>query len=110
MTDVISAGGACGLAGVIGRSARALAQVRAQLVGAKPKDRSSPYGTPKGLRSPLASPLVTDPQQARRSPACQSVCWLLDVLFQFARAEPQVLAQAWQRAALHPSLWVLQDV
>jgi len=40
-------------------------QVRAQLVGAKPKDRSSPYGTPKGLRSPLASPLVTDPQQAR---------------------------------------------
>lgn len=45
-------------------------QVRAQLVGAKPKDRSSPYGTPKGVRSPLASPLVTDPQQARaRGPA-----------------------------------------
>ncbi|KAK9825893.1 hypothetical protein WJX81_002516 [Elliptochloris bilobata] len=38
-------------------------KVRAQLAGAKPKDRSSPYGTPKGLRSPLASPLVTDPQQ-----------------------------------------------
>ena len=66
-------------------------QVRAQLAGAKPKDRSSPYGTPKGLRSPLASPLVTDPQQARRAHrthpwACplrmqcrpwQSFCWLV---------------------------------
>ena len=48
-------------------------QVRAQLVGPKPKDRSSPYGTPKGLRSPLASPLVTDPQQVcppYRNPVC----------------------------------------
>ena len=26
------------------------------------KDRSSPYGTPKALRSPMASPLISDPK------------------------------------------------
>lgn len=33
-------------------------KIRLQMTGAKKLDRSSPYGTPKGLRSPLSSPLV----------------------------------------------------
>lgn len=45
-------------------------KLRLQMTGGavhKGKDRSSPssYGTPKGLRSPLASPLVGDSIQAR---------------------------------------------
>ncbi|KAK9811701.1 hypothetical protein WJX72_008616 [[Myrmecia] bisecta] len=35
-------------------------KLREHLTGTK-KDRSSPYGTPKGLKSPLASPLVGNP-------------------------------------------------
>ena len=38
-------------------------KVRMQLVGEKGKDRSSPYGTPMGQRSPLASPLVGNASQ-----------------------------------------------
>ena len=40
-------------------------QVRQQLTGGSvpgSKDRSSPYGTPKALRSPMASPLISDPK------------------------------------------------
>jgi len=39
--------------------------VRQQLTGGSvpgSKDRSSPYGTPKALRSPMASPLISDPK------------------------------------------------
>ena len=44
---------------------RCVRQVRQQLTGgAGPgsKDRSSPYGTPKAMRSPMASPLISDPK------------------------------------------------
>jgi hypothetical protein len=48
-------------------------KLRMQLTGGmvKGKDRSSPssYGTPKGLRSPLSSPLVGNSVQVRQ-PTC----------------------------------------
>ena len=46
-------------------SCAAVQQVRQQLTGGSvpgSKDRSSPYGTPKALRSPMASPLISDPK------------------------------------------------
>lgn len=38
--------------------------MRQQLTGGgvPVKDRSSPYGTPKALRSPMSSPLISDPK------------------------------------------------
>jgi hypothetical protein len=35
-------------------------KIRSSLTGVR-KDWSSPYGTPKGLKSPLHSPLISDP-------------------------------------------------
>ena len=64
-------------------------QVRQQLTsaGGPVKDRSSPYGTPKSLRSPIASPLISDVQGIAAldlnpgvTPVvrafCQASCWL----------------------------------